>query len=109
MLFNWFCPDRFEQYFYEGYLAGIGRKLQLFKLLINPFGCKQSALIKRVRDFVIHTYNEVFFILRDSETERRMVKIPHYESLKRPFYEKTSNFCHIRLIFHTSMSSTLFQ
>ena len=53
MLFNWFCPDRFKQYFYEGYLAGIGRKLQLFKLLINPFGCKQSALIKRVRDFVI--------------------------------------------------------
>ena len=53
MLFNWFCPDRFEQYFYEGYLAGIGRKLQLFKLLINLFGCKQSVLIKRVRDFVI--------------------------------------------------------
>ena len=53
MLFNWFFPDRFEQYFHEGYLAGIGRKLQLFKLLINPFGCKQSALIKRVRDFVI--------------------------------------------------------
>ena len=53
MLFNWFCPDRFKQYFYEGYLAGIGRKLQLFKLLINLFGCKQSVLIKRVRDFVI--------------------------------------------------------
>ena len=53
MLFNWFCPDTSEQYFYEGYLAGIGRKLHLFKLLINPFGCKQSALIKRVRDFVI--------------------------------------------------------
>ena len=53
MLFNWFCPDRFEQSFYEGYLAGIGRKLQLFKLLINLFGCKQSVLIKRVRDFVI--------------------------------------------------------
>ena len=57
MLFNWFCPDRFKQYFYEGYLAGIGRKLQLFKLLINPFGCKQSALIKRVRDFVIQKKN----------------------------------------------------
>lgn len=49
------------------------------------------------------------FILRDSETERRMVKIPYYESLKRHFNEETSNFCHIRLIFHSSMSSTLFQ
>ena len=38
-----------------------------------------------------------------------MVKIPYYESLKRHFNEETSNFCHIRFIFHTSMSSTLFQ